>query len=226
MPFTSKKIKFDTLGSFLKEARLAHGWELEEVERSIGVSKKNLRLIEDDEYYKLPGSTYTRGMLSRYGEFLGLDPISILERWKKEFPEAELGSKRDRKLPLSGLKKSPLTVLVNPRAIVISLVILLVLTYFGFGIKRTLFLPEIKIIAPEDNLVTDELFLRVEGNASPGAEVFINNSPVSEVKEGYFSESIVLAPGLNNLKISAKKKHSPERVIWRSVIARPKEGED
>jgi len=218
MPFTSRTISPNTLGRFLKKARLDRGYELREVEREIGISQKYLQAIEADEYYELPSSTYARGMLSRYGKFLGFFPEAILERWRKEFGQTDFVEDEDRSAPLFSLERNKFLAFFSTRNVVIMLAVLALFVYFGFEIRNLLAAPKIEIIAPKKDLVTDQLSLTVKGFATPQAQVFINNQSVNNADNGFFEQSLELVPGTNKIKISAQKKYSPESVVWRYVI--------
>jgi len=83
MGFTKKEIKLNTLGGLLRQARLSKNFELKEVNREINIEEKYLKALEEDDFYQLPGPTYTKGFLKRYAEFLELDPDEIINKWKQ-----------------------------------------------------------------------------------------------------------------------------------------------
>jgi len=82
--FLSKSIHQNTIGSILREARNSHKWTLKDAEKKTGIAKKYLEYLEADDFYKLPGSTYTKGFLERYAEFLKLNPSKIIEKVDKK----------------------------------------------------------------------------------------------------------------------------------------------
>ena len=235
MAFTTRAIEIETLGRILQKARAAHGWELRDVERIIGISVKYLEFLETDNFYKLPSPTYTRGFLERYAHFLQLNPEEIIKRWKKESEEVLSSGvkfpKRAKRLPLNVFRKNRFLFTqrhffkrsgagfnFNAKTFIFGFIILIVLTYLGFGVKKILFPPRIEIFFPPDNWVTEEASLIIEGKTESGVNVFINQEPVKNISAGYFQESLELLPGLNIIKISAKKKYSRERIIQRRVV--------
>ena len=73
MAFTTYQIKANTVGDLLCRVRQSSGFSLKEIEKRIGVPVKYLEVIESNDFWKLPGSVYTRGLLERYAKFLNLD---------------------------------------------------------------------------------------------------------------------------------------------------------
>ncbi len=222
MAFTTRAIEAETLGIILQKARTSHGWELKDAERRIGIPVRYLEFLEADDFYKLPSPTYTRGFLERYAQFLQLNPEEIINRWKQEsaeFLEQKIWrKKRVKRLPLAGLKKNRFLLSFNIKTVLTTLILLVVFIYLGLGIKRILLPPQIEIFSPSEDLITRELSLIIKGRTEVGADVFINQEPVSEISQGYFQENLELLPGLNIIEISAKKKYSRERVIQRRVV--------
>ncbi len=239
MSFTCHEIKNNTLGDILKQARLKLGLDVKDVEKKTNISVKYIEFLEANDFYKLPNSTYTRGSLCRYAEFLGLNSLEIVRQWKQDYDSFFLSSLGRSKRAKGFARLFRLFVaylfnygtgkkeraeegarrirILNPEIILISLVILLILFYLSFSIKRVLSSPQIEIISPLNDLVTKESALIIEGKTEPGVNVFINNQAVSQV-EGYFKERVELLPGLNIIEISGKKKYSKKETIYRRVV--------
>ena len=72
------------LGQWLRETRQAKELSLEQVEAETKIRAKFLALLEEDDYDKLPGETYSKGFLRNYALFLGLDPKEVLEKYKQK----------------------------------------------------------------------------------------------------------------------------------------------
>ncbi len=214
MAFTTREIKVNTLGGLLKRARLDQNWDLKDIEKRIGIEIKYLESLEADDFYKLPSSTYARGFLKRYAEFLKLDSEKIVKQWEQRHNYKEQDSQR-RKLKN---KKIYQPSKLSFKIILISLVVLLILFYLGFGLKKVLFTPEIEILNPPEDLITKESSLVIKGRVESGTDVFINNQPVEQIKDGLFEQKIELLPGLNMIKISAKRKYSRPYTVYRQVV--------
>ena len=67
-----------TVGTLLREARLAKGLSLAEAEQATSIRARCLEAIEKDEYEKAPGEVFLKGMLRNYGNFLGLDGLELV----------------------------------------------------------------------------------------------------------------------------------------------------
>ena len=214
MSFTKREIKINTLGGLLKKARLSQGLDLREVAKEISIEVKYLESLEADDYYKLPSPTYARGFLKRYAEFLKLDFEKILAQWDEKHNHRE----RELKKPKSKTKEMFQLSQFKFKIILILIVFCLILFYLGFGIKNILFSPEIEIFYPAEDLVTNDSSLTIKGKADPLATIFINNQPVEQTEKGFFEQKIDLLPGLNQIEISAKKKYSKEKIIYRQIV--------
>lgn len=211
--FLSKTISQSTIGGILREARESHKWTIAEAEKKTGIAKKYLECLEADDFYKLPGTTYTKGFLERYSEFLKLDSSKIIEKWRKEFSQ-----KVNTEIPnILGIKNRPQSIF-DIKIYLLGFVILLIFLYIGFSIKRVLFVPNLEVLNPPRDLITTDPHLIIRGRVDLGADIFINDQPVEQVKEGNFEQEIQLSLGLNTIEISAKKKYSKEKRILRQII--------
>jgi len=81
--------------------------------------------------------------------------------------------------------------------------------------------PYLEISSPADQIEVNDFSLKISGKTDRLAEVYINNKRVPN-QDGYFEEEVKLLPGINNLKISAKKKYSKEKIISRQIIYLPR----
>jgi hypothetical protein len=95
----------------------------------------------------------------------------------------------------------------------VSLLILTLLAYLGWEINNTISPPEVIIFEPSTNFKTTESSVIIKGQTKSEVQLTINNELVFLDEEGKFSQSINLINGLNNLEISAKKKHSKVNII-------------
>lgn len=77
----------NTLGSWLREHRLAAGFELEQAAEETRISYGYLDAIEADRFDVLPAPVYVRGFVRLYARFLGIDPEDAVERLPDNLPE-------------------------------------------------------------------------------------------------------------------------------------------
>lgn len=74
------------LGSRLKEARLAKGYSLDDLQEITKIQKRYLQAIEEGNYSIMPGTFYVRAFIKQYAEAVGLDPEQILTLFQHEVP--------------------------------------------------------------------------------------------------------------------------------------------
>lgn len=77
------------LGTRLKEARLAKGYSLEDLQEITKIQKRYLMGIEEGNYSIMPGSFYVRAFIKQYAEAVGLDSDEILTEYRKDVPEVQ-----------------------------------------------------------------------------------------------------------------------------------------
>lgn len=74
------------LGNRLKEARLAKGLSLDDLQSMTKIQKRYLIGIEEGNYASMPGNFYVRAFIKQYAEALSLNPDEIFETYKSEIP--------------------------------------------------------------------------------------------------------------------------------------------
>jgi cytoskeleton protein RodZ len=96
----------ETVGQDLRAARLRLGEDLATVSRTLKIRKDHLEALEEDRFEALPGRAYAVGFIRSYSDYLGLDAVQCVERFKLEIAgrgEAELPVVQDiieeRRLP-------------------------------------------------------------------------------------------------------------------------------
>jgi len=74
----------ETVGQDLHAARLRRGDDLATVSRVLKIRKEHLEALEEDRVEALPGRTYAVGFVRSYADYLGLDAVQCVERFKAE----------------------------------------------------------------------------------------------------------------------------------------------
>lgn len=74
------------LGARLKEARLAKGYSLDDLQEITKIQKRYLIGIEEGNYSIMPGSFYVRAFIKQYSEAVGLDAEQILTEYRSDIP--------------------------------------------------------------------------------------------------------------------------------------------
>ncbi|MFP4514930.1 MAG: helix-turn-helix domain-containing protein [Parcubacteria group bacterium] len=207
--------KPESLGEKLKNAREKEHLNLERVAKNVGIKKKYLKSLEDNDLKSLPGGLYAKKFIKEYSKFLNLDQKEIDKDIEKLIKNSE--SQEDY---FSYKKLSKSRFLVFPRilrAILISMIVLACLLYLAFYFNNLISAPQLKIIYPEANQTVSENPIVVKGETEAETEVYINGSTVLIEDNGYFEKEINLKKGLNKIIIEAKQRYSRTNTKTRQI---------
>lgn len=122
-------------GDHLQKLRQEKTLTLEDVTQATKISLSNLRAIESMAYGKLPADIFTKGQITLYGNFLGLDGRKIADQF---FFERDGGKKTSpflkKTLPNHSLTPKQLAepTHISSAAIAGILLVLIVLSFTGF----------------------------------------------------------------------------------------------
>jgi cytoskeleton protein RodZ len=73
------------IGNTLREARLRRGLDILDCEAETKIRAKYLRAMEEEQFDLMPSSTYVRGFLRTYADFLDLDGRLVLDEYESRF---------------------------------------------------------------------------------------------------------------------------------------------
>ncbi len=208
--FSHKKItKGQTLADKFRKARLEKELSIKDVELETKIPIKYIEVLESGRYKELPGDIYAKAWIKLYAKLLDLPIRELLEDFKVE---KAISEKITELGTISKPKKSFfLANIVWPRVLkvfFVSLVVMVLLGYLGWSVKNIISAPEVTIYQPSNNFKTSESSVDVVGKTKSEVQLSINGELVLLDEEGNFSKTVNLVTGLNNLEISAKKKHS------------------
>ncbi|WP_309143470.1 RodZ domain-containing protein [Bacillus sp. V3B] len=79
-------LQLTELGNRLKEARLAKGLSLDDLQKVTKIQKRYLIGIEEGNYSLMPGKFYIRAFIKQYAEAVELEPEELFEEFKSEIP--------------------------------------------------------------------------------------------------------------------------------------------
>lgn len=89
------------VGAHLRSARERRSLTLEQVARSTKLSPLMLRLIERNEWERLPGGLLTRGHLRAYAREVGIDPELVVRKYVSQLPSAVVAEPPRAPAPVS-----------------------------------------------------------------------------------------------------------------------------
>ncbi len=81
---------FQSIGQTLRKCRESQQLSREDVANSLKLALHYIAALENDQYDKLPGNTYTRGYIRSYCGLLKVNPRVLLDRLHLE-PETNIG---------------------------------------------------------------------------------------------------------------------------------------
>lgn len=239
--FTKRRIiTQETLSERLRKVREGMGIGLVEAAKITGIRLNYLEALEAGNYSSLPGEIYVKNFLKAYGSLLGLHEAEILSIYEREerifehslMNRSLLGSrdlfgnkvtlkkKLEKSFSFWGNDLSGVALFSFFKRVLAVGLILALFGYLGYEVRGIFIAPELTIFAPVDNLITTEHSIVIVGKTTLGATVMINNQEVPYAPDGSFEEMIELKRGLNEIQISAFKKHSRTKVAYRKIMVK------
>lgn len=207
--FRHKKIsRGQTLADKFNKARLEQEASLVDAQEATGIQSKYLEILESGDYQKLPGDIYAKAWIKLYAEFLGLDINELLTDYKIEKSLSSKLTTINQPVKTRDFSKDNILKPKSLKVFAMTLLVLMLLGYLGWELNNIITPPEVLILEPDSNFKTSENSVVVSGQTQAEVTLTINNELVLLDSEGNFSQTINLVVGLNNLQISAKKKHS------------------
>lgn len=216
--FTPKRLpQEETLGEKLRQARRYKNLKIEDIAKKIKIRTKYLVALEEEHFDNLPTGLYGKNFLKEYALFLGLNPKELLDNLTEQSFAGQENNPFSQKI----VKKNKFIVFPKIiKNILIAAAVLACFLYLIFYFKRIISPPKLIISQPEKNLLISENYITVSGQTEPEAEVRINAEPVLNNHNGYFSQTVNLKKGLNNIVIKSKKKYSREQTVTRQILVK------
>ncbi|MFZ2025407.1 MAG: helix-turn-helix domain-containing protein [Microgenomates group bacterium] len=192
----------NTVGTMLKEARVAKGITLMEVERQTKIRLKFLEAIEADAYQLLPSPVYAKGFVKNYSEFLGLESATIMAFFRRQSDDVKrtvILPKKAQEIEAKGLRLTPgrfITILLIGLSIIF-------LSYFFIQYQKLQRPPELTITKPVHESIVGEKKLDVMGDTNSDTTVTVNGLSVSVRGDGKFFTQVTLESGVNTITVIA-----------------------
>ncbi|MDF1613604.1 helix-turn-helix domain-containing protein [Desulfurivibrio dismutans] len=154
------------LGEKLRRARTEKGVSLEEAAEATRIHTSTLRALEENDQTALPASTFTRGFVRIYANYLGLDQETALRQHIKELglPDAATTEKININEILAGESMAePLRAFTGSRlALVLVALVLVLAVYWGYT-------SYLRPMAPPASFPPDNVFQQTQPEAPPPA---------------------------------------------------------
>jgi len=216
----------EILAGQLRTAREQKKLKLKYVSEKLNINYRHLKTMEKGDFEKLPPGTYGKSFIKEYSNFLDLDSDNSIKIFNKIInknqPNENQNLKRGEKNELFSKQVVKSYNFINipkiAKGIIITMVVLICFVYLGIYLKNIISPPDIQIIEPIENLVTDKNFVNIIGLTEPEAEITINGENIFNDSKGVFTKRINLKNGINTITITAKKKYSRENTIKRQIL--------
>jgi transcriptional regulator with XRE-family HTH domain len=220
--FTTNKIALAriTFAEEFKKAREEKKISLVKAAKQLNINKKYLEAIEGGNFKDLPEGIYGKKFLGEYAIFLKLDPEITNEVYEKIIRP----DKREKKEDLFSKKVVRNWQFIAAPKIIKNILItgitLICLAYLGYSVGKIVSGPELKLIFPGENFITNGNEIAVVGITESESEIVINGESALSDKQGNFSKKINLKEGINTITVTAKKKFSKEHTIERQILVK------
>lgn len=225
-----------TVGELLKRTREQEGKSIQAACKKLHIREDYLVALEQGRYNDLPSPVYIKNYLKRYAQYLGL-PWAQVERLYtqeikvyhdtpiKPFAQRRLQTPKEQRNVAAAHHRSALLI---PRAVKMGIAgigLLLLATYFIWGLVRFVSPPPIAVTSPAGDMIVTDYRFTIQGQSQQGAIITLNGQEVVLDPEGRFSEDVILHDGLNTISVGARTRRSREQVITRYIVYQD-EGED
>ena len=221
--FSTKKIKSEkTLAEIFKKARVDKGISLFDAEIGTKVRAKFLTALEQSNWQVLPQDIYVRGFVLAYAKFLELPTTSILEQYEKEakIRRVSVTAKISYNQPLKERR-----VLITPKVLAyagLSIFFISLFSYIVFQVLNFAGNPNLKIVSPSNNLVTEDDSIDLVGITDTDTMVVVNSENIPVSDDGKFSLKLKLHSGVNVVKVRAINKIKKESSEVYTIEYKPK----
>lgn len=208
------------IGQRLHEERIRKGLTLEDISKATKIKVSFLSAIEKGEYQKLPSSTYARGFVLNYAEFLGFPKRETLALFRREFDEDKIF----KVLPDGFSKKDDFSVSKIKSFhtfIAVFAIIFVFASYILFSYRYAIINPPLEIYSPKEKEIISSLEVTVAGKTDPNSSVYVNKDLVFLDDKGNFKKTIDLFPGKTAVKIKAVNKFGKTTEVQRNVEVVP-----
>lgn len=208
------------VGDELLARREELGYSLHKVEVATKIRGRYLQAIEASDFSKLPNDVYSRGFVRQYAQFLGLPAADLARRYQEERGGVVKPAKQ-----------------VKPRAVELRLgatsrwaaslialaAVALIAGYLIWQFSSLTAAPKLTLMSPANDGVVSTPSVEVKGVTASGSDVFLNDVPLPSDVNGNFKTTLLLQPGVNEVRVLAKNKLGKETRLTRNILSKAAE---
>ncbi|WP_172369660.1 RodZ domain-containing protein [Sporosarcina jiandibaonis] len=146
------------LGDRLREARIAKGYSLDDLQSITKIQKRYLSGIENEEFGSMPGSFYVRAFIKQYAEAVGLDADEMLLLYRDSSGKLELKEEEQQHAPQtlsrrSNLRSSRLNEVLPKVIVALFIIVIIAVVYF---LNKNNIANKTPDVGTEDSLIIDK----------------------------------------------------------------------
>jgi cytoskeletal protein RodZ len=191
-----------TIGILLQSLRLKHNLTVEQVSQETNIATHLLAYLEEDNFEKLPCSTFTKGFITSYAKVVDLSAAKALAIFRRDFTITESG-----KIMPRGLAK-PLDkpTIVTSKILVVGCIIFLMCIFTGYllvQLRNYQANPTIEVIRPKANTMVKGPIIPLKGFVSADSSVYVNGQLCQVFPTGEFQATIQLPVGQQIIAVKA-----------------------
>ena len=201
----------------LKNLREKKGMTISQLSSLTGIEERFLEALEEKKWDLLPPDIYIEGYLRKISQVLGVEFKDLWSLYRIQKKTLYFSGKSDI-FPEIKRKKSFLR--FDFGKLIWFTLIILGLTYIGLNLRQFFITPKLEVFSPAFDFVSFEDEIKVEGETN--AKFLLINNKEIPLKEGKFSYSFPLVPGLNILRIEAKNYFGKPAIVERKIIYQEK----
>ncbi len=205
--------------SQLKSYRETCGISLLEMAQRLDIKLPYLRALERGQWAKLPAPCYVRSYARKYLAItkVGDQTAEQLAKAIKQICETSLREKISARSASQKFKlPNYFSFQLGPLALIAG--VILIAGYLSLQAYAYVNGPFLQVQTPQENFVSPQPNIKIQGRADLNSAVFINDLPISLGKDGTFVADLKLQPGENDLHIAALDTNKHEHDILRHVI--------
>jgi len=213
------------IADIIKNKRENLNLDLNFCSQQLKIQRKFLEGIENNDYSVFENSFQALGFVQNYIEFLNLNPVALIPRWRKEVLDYFRNEDTQKEAYFKPQKRRKVNIILTAEKLInVSLICLFLgfLIYIFYTYQQTISAPKLDITSPENNMITESDIIDIFGKTDKDAELKLNNDKITIHTDGNFSTSIKLSEGINTFKFTSTNPYKKETVRILTIIYRPK----
>ncbi len=207
------------IGERLKQERIKKGYTLDQIAKATKIRPQFITAIEEGNYTKLPGSSYTQGFVKNYIEFLDLPMKESMAMFRREFNEKEYVGI----VPDSFVNKEDIplkTVRLNRAIALVVIAVVGILLYLFYQYRSAFFAPALTVDVPVERAIVASQSVVVSGATDSNTTVTVNNLPAFVDANGHFTKEVPVFPGTSTIVIKSVNSFGRITSLERHIVVR------